>query len=68
MLLQESGAKLRGRDENSFVALLLLCCDGGRTYGILVRDQAMNIIANNTFVNTRDNALRLADASTAVVK
>lgn len=41
----------------------------GKTYGILVRDRASNIIIeNNTFVNTRENAIMLADDSTAVVQ
>lgn len=41
----------------------------GETYGILVRDRASNItIENNTFVNTREKAIMLADDSTAVVQ
>lgn len=43
--------------------------DDGEVYGILIRDAASNIvIENNTFINTQDNAINLADNSTAVIK
>lgn len=46
--------------------------DGGsdsESYGILVRDGALEVIIdNNTFVNTRENSIHLADGSTAIVR
>ena len=43
--------------------------DDGEVYGILIRDAASNIvIENNTFINTRENAINLTDDSTAVIK